>query len=65
MTWIASDKFDGATYEMFLEQVNDHPAACLNYDPSHFVLQQLDYLEFIQIYGPRIKGFHVKDALSI
>jgi sugar phosphate isomerase/epimerase len=57
-----SDLFDGATYEMFLARVGDHPAACLNYDPSHFVLQQLDYLEFIRLYGERIKAFHVKDA---
>jgi sugar phosphate isomerase/epimerase len=57
-----SDLYDGATFEMFLEQVGDHPAACLNYDPSHFLLQQLDYLEFITLYGKRIKGFHVKDA---
>ncbi len=57
-----SDVFDGATFEMFLEQVGDHAAACLNYDPSHLLLQQLDYAEFIRIYGARIKGFHVKDA---
>ena len=57
-----SDVYDGATYEMFLDYTDDHPAACLNYDASHFVLQQLDYLEFIQLYGDRIKGFHVKDA---
>jgi sugar phosphate isomerase/epimerase len=57
-----SDLYDGATYERFLDAVESHPAACLNYDPSHFVLQQLDYLEFIRIYGARIKGFHVKDA---
>jgi sugar phosphate isomerase/epimerase len=57
-----SDVFDGATYERFLDCVDGHPAACLNYDPSHFVLQQLDYLEFIRLYGERIKGFHVKDA---
>jgi len=57
-----SDVHDGATYEMFLDFLDDHPAACLNYDPSHFVLQQLDYLEFIRIYGERIKAFHVKDA---
>jgi sugar phosphate isomerase/epimerase len=57
-----SDVYDGATYEMFLDYTNDHPAACLNYDASHFVLQQLDYLEFIKLYGERIKGFHVKDA---
>jgi sugar phosphate isomerase/epimerase len=57
-----SDIFDGATFEMFLERTGDHSAACLNYDPSHFLLQQLDYLEFIELYGARIKGFHVKDA---
>jgi sugar phosphate isomerase/epimerase len=57
-----SDVYDGATYELFLDYTDHHPAACLNYDPSHFVLQQLDYLEFIRIYGARIKGFHVKDA---
>jgi sugar phosphate isomerase/epimerase len=57
-----SDLFDGATFDSFLERVDDHPAACLNYDASHFVLQQLDYLEFIRIYASRIRGFHVKDA---
>lgn len=57
-----SDLYDGATFEMFLEHTNDHPAACINYDPSHFLLQQLDYLEFIRLYSKRIRGFHVKDA---
>lgn len=57
-----SDVFDGWTFERFLAEVGDHPAAGLNYDPSHLVLQQLDYLEFIRIYGRRIHGFHVKDA---
>ena len=57
-----SDLFDGATFELFLEHTHDHPAACINYDPSHFLLQQLDYLEFIRLYGKRISGFHVKDA---
>jgi sugar phosphate isomerase/epimerase len=57
-----SDLFDGATYEMFLDKVKDHPAACLTYDPSHFMLQQLDYLHFIKLYGRRIRAFHVKDA---
>ena len=57
-----SDVYDGATYEMFLDCTDNHDAACLNYDPSHFLLQQLDYLEFIRLYGERIKGFHVKDA---
>jgi len=57
-----SDLFDGLTYEMMLQNVNNHPAACLNYDPSHFLLQQLDYLQFIETYHERITGFHVKDA---
>lgn len=57
-----SDLFDGHTFERFLAEVNDHPTAAINYDPSHFLLQQLDYLEFIRIYGARIKGYHVKDA---
>ena len=56
------DIFDGATFEMFLERVNNHARCCINYDPSHFVLQHLDYLEFIDIYHARIKAFHVKDA---
>ena len=57
-----SDVYDGATFELFLKHTNNHPAACINYDPSHFLLQQLDYLHFIQLYGNRISGFHVKDA---
>jgi sugar phosphate isomerase/epimerase len=56
------DLFDGATFEMFLEQVKGHKRCNINYDPSHFVLQQLDYLAFIDIYHERIKAFHVKDA---
>lgn len=56
------DLHDGVSYEMFLERVNNHPRANLLYDPSHFVLQQLDYLDYIDIYHQRIKAFHVKDA---
>ena len=56
------DLFDGETYEMFLKAVNNHQRACLLYDPSHFVLQQLDYLQYIDFYHERIKAFHVKDA---
>ena len=56
------DLFDGTTFEMLLERVDNHPRCCINYDPSHFLLQQLDYLEFIDIYHERISSFHVKDA---
>jgi sugar phosphate isomerase/epimerase len=56
------DLIDGASFEMFLGRVGNHPRCCINYDPSHFVLQQLDYLGFIDVYHERIKAFHVKDA---
>jgi sugar phosphate isomerase/epimerase len=56
------DLFDGATFERFLEAVKGHARCNILYDPSHYVLQQLDYLAFIDIYHERIKAFHVKDA---
>ncbi|TPH15631.1 sugar phosphate isomerase/epimerase family protein [Litorilituus lipolyticus] len=56
------DLHDGASFEQFLIHTNNHPRANILYDPSHFVLQQLDYLAFIDIYHERIKAFHVKDA---
>ncbi len=56
------DLCDGASFEMFLDRVQQHPRANLLYDPSHFVLQQLDYLAYIDHYHARIKAFHVKDA---
>ncbi|RLK07217.1 sugar phosphate isomerase/epimerase family protein [Ruegeria conchae] len=56
------DLHDGVTYEMFLERTGNHPRACMLYDPSHYVLQCLDYLDNIDIYNDRIRMFHVKDA---
>ncbi|HQU53883.1 MAG TPA: sugar phosphate isomerase/epimerase family protein, partial [Saprospiraceae bacterium] len=56
------DLHDGITWEMFREATGNHPRVNILYDPSHFVLQQLDYLQFIDIYHPYIKMFHVKDA---
>ena len=56
------DLHDGVTFEMFLERVDNHPRCNILYDPSHFVLQALDYLDYIDIYKERIKCFHVKDA---
>jgi len=56
------DLHDGVSYEQFLAKVDHHPRACLLYDPSHFVLQCLDYLAYIDIYHERIRAFHVKDA---
>lgn len=56
------DLHDGVTYEMFLDRVKNHKRANLLYDPSHLLLQQLDYLDYIDIYHERIRMFHVKDA---
>ncbi len=56
------DLHDGVTFEMFLERVGGHRRCNILYDPSHFLLQQLDYLGFIDIYHERIRMFHAKDA---
>ena len=56
------DLHDGVTFEMFLDRVKGHARANMLYDPSHYVLQHLDYLDHIDIYHDRIRMFHVKDA---
>ncbi len=56
------DLHDGVSFDRFLAATGDHPRANILYDPSHFLLQQLDYLGFIDRYHPRIKMMHVKDA---
>ncbi|MBC3764732.1 sugar phosphate isomerase/epimerase family protein [Neptunicella marina] len=56
------DLHDGVTFDRFLAELDNHPRANILFDPSHMVLQQLDYLGFIDIYHDRIKAFHVKDA---
>ncbi len=57
-----SDLHDGITYEKFLDKTGNHPAACLTYDPSHLLLQQMDYAQFIDWYHERIRAVHIKDA---
>jgi sugar phosphate isomerase/epimerase len=56
------DLHDGVTFERFLEATGNHSRCNILYDPSHFLLQQLDYVQFIDFYHERIKAFHVKDA---
>jgi sugar phosphate isomerase/epimerase len=56
------DLHDGATFERFLAAVENHPRANILYDPSHMVLQQMDYLGFLDLYHDRVRAFHVKDA---
>ena len=56
------DLHDGATFERFLDVVGGHKRANILYDPSHMVLQQMNYLEFLDLYHERVRAFHVKDA---
>ena len=58
----SEDLHDGTTFEMLLDRVGGHPRCNILYDPSHFVLQVMDYLGFIEVYHQRIRAFHVKDA---
>jgi sugar phosphate isomerase/epimerase len=58
----SEDLHDGVTFEMLLERVGNHPRCNILYDPSHLVLQVMDYLGFIDTYHPRIRMFHAKDA---
>jgi sugar phosphate isomerase/epimerase len=56
------DLHDGVTFERFLDAVGGHARANILYDPSHMVLQQMDYLVFLDHYHERVRAFHVKDA---
>ena len=58
----SEDLHDGSSFEIFLERVKNHKRCNMLYDPSHYVLQHLNYLDHIDIYHDRIKMFHVKDA---
>jgi sugar phosphate isomerase/epimerase len=56
------DLHDGVTFERFLDAVGGHKRANILYDPSHMILQQMDYLAFLDLYHERVRAFHVKDA---
>lgn len=56
------DLHDGVTFERFLQKVDNHPRCNMLYDPSHLLLQHIDYLTYLDIYHSRIRAFHVKDA---
>jgi sugar phosphate isomerase/epimerase len=56
------DLHDGATFERFVDAVGGHKRANILYDPSHMILQQMDYLGFLDLYHERVRAFHVKDA---
>lgn len=56
------DLHDGATFDRFLARVDGHARAKILFDPSHMLIQHMDYLGFIDRYHARIGAFHVKDA---
>jgi sugar phosphate isomerase/epimerase len=56
------DLHDGITFERFLAATGHHPRVHILYDPSHFILQCLDYIGYLDVYKEYIKAFHVKDA---
>ena len=58
----SEDLHDGVSFERLLDAVGNHPRCNILYDPSHFVLQVMDYAGFIDIYHQRIRAFHAKDA---
>ncbi|NVN38166.1 sugar phosphate isomerase/epimerase family protein [Komagataeibacter swingsii] len=56
------DLHDGTSFERFAALLGNAPRCAILYDPSHMLLQQMDYLAFIDLYHDRIGAFHVKDA---
>jgi len=56
------DLHDGTSFERFASLLDNAPRCAILYDPSHMLLQQMDYFAFIDLYHDRIGAFHVKDA---
>ncbi len=56
--------FDVASAERAVAALNGRKAFGFNYDPSHFVYQNVDYVKFIRKFGDRIYHVHMKDAYS-
>lgn len=54
--------FDTITAERALKAINYHPAFGFNFDPSHFVYQGVDCVDFITAFANRIFHVHVKDV---
>lgn len=54
--------YDIITSERTLEAIDHHPAFGFNFDPSHFIHQFLDPVEFINEFSDRIWHMHVKDS---
>ena len=54
--------FDIASAERAIEAIDGRKEFGFNYDPSHFVYQNVDYVKFIRKFADRIYHVHMKDA---
>jgi sugar phosphate isomerase/epimerase len=54
--------YDIHTTKRALEAVDNHPAFCINFDPSHLIHQFVDPAGFIMEFGDRIAHAHMKDS---
>jgi sugar phosphate isomerase/epimerase len=54
--------YDIYTAQKTLEALNNRPAFGFNFDPSHFIHQQFDPVNFIASFPDRIYHVHVKDS---
>jgi sugar phosphate isomerase/epimerase len=54
--------FDIVSAQRALEALNQRPSFGFNYDPSHLVYQNVDYVQFIREFSHRIYHVHMKDA---
>ena len=54
--------YDIVTAQKTLEAINRRPAFGFNFDPSHFIHQLFNPVEFIEAFPDRIYHVHVKDS---
>jgi sugar phosphate isomerase/epimerase len=54
--------FDLASAQMAIDALGGRNTFGFNYDPSHFVYQGVDYVQFIREFRNRIYHVHMKDA---
>jgi sugar phosphate isomerase/epimerase len=54
--------YDLVTAKRTLEAIGNHPAFGFNFDPSHFIHQFINPVEFINDFGTHIFHVHVKDS---
>ncbi len=54
--------FDIVSAKRAIDAVGGRKTFGFNYDPSHFVYQGVDYVQFIREFGDRIYHVHMKDA---